>query len=237
MHLHDFYLDGVSCRRYGISVSGEDTFNGPERDVESLEIPGRNGDLTLDNKRFKNIPIPYPAIVLGNFKRNAAAARAWLLSVPGYRRLEDNYHPDEFRLAKYKEGLEFKPWANNHSGEVTITFDCAPQRFLKSGEDPVEFTEPGVLINPTLFTALPLITLTGDGAGELIVNGHIIQISDVGGSVTLNREIRRAYAGTTRRDYTMTGHFDWLDLVPGENTISFNGGINAVSIIPRWWTV
>lgn len=235
--MHEFYLDGVSCRRYCISVSGEGTFNGAERDIETLELPGHSGELTLDNHRFKNIPVPYPAIVLGDFRRNAAAARAWLLSVPGYRRLEDSYHPEEFRLARYHEGLEFKPWAYNRQGEVTITFDCMPQRWLKVGEEVVTLTAAGTLINPTLFEAQPLITVRGSGAGSLIVNGYVVTIDDVGGSVTLNTDICRAYAGTIRRDQTITGKLERLRLQPGENTVSFTGGITAVEIIPRWWTI
>ena len=235
--MHEFYLDGVSCRRYCISVSGEDTFNGAERDIETLELPGHSGELTLDNHRFKNIPVPYPAIVLGDFRRNAAAARAWLLSVPGYRRLEDSYHPEEFRLARYHEGLEFRPWAYNRQGEVTITFDCMPQRWLKVGEEAVTLTAAGTLINPTLFEAEPLITVRGSGAGSLTINGRTVAISDVGSSVTLNTEILRAYTGTARRDQTITGKIEWLRLQPGENTVSFTGGVTAVEIIPRWWTV
>lgn len=236
--MHSFYIDGVNCRTYGIVCSGHGTFDAPERDVEGVTIPGRNGELTIDNKRLENIKVTYPASICGgNFAEKARAARAWLCSVSGYRRLEDDYDPDTFRMARFVSGLRFDMTKKNNAGKVNITFDAMPQRWLKSGEDAVELSADGKLVNPTLFTALPTITLTGDGPGELIINGHTIQISDVGGNVTLNREIRRAYAGTTPRDYTMTGRFDWLGLVPGENTISFSGGITAVSITPRWWTV
>ena len=235
--MHEFYLDGVSCRQFCISISGEDTFNSAERDIESVPIPGRSGELTLDNKRFKNVPVPYPAIVLGDFRRNAAAARAWLLSVPGYRRLEDSYHPEEFRLARYYAGLEFKPWAYNRQGEVTITFDCMPQRFLKSGEEAVTLTAAATLYNPTLFEAQPMITVRGSGAGSLTVNGHTVAISEIGTSVTLNTEILLAYNGLTRRDQTITGKIEQLRLKPGANTASFSGGVSSVEIIPRWWTI
>lgn len=235
--MNSFTWNGVNCATYDIICSNGGTYDAPESDVENIEIPGRNGTLTVDNKRYKNAPGRFQCYVRKNFAKNAGAIRAWLKSSRGYCRLEDDAHPYEFRLAKYVNSVQFEPMYTDREAEFEITFDCAPQRFLKSGEETIEFTAPGVLFNPTLETALPTITLTGDGPGELIINGHTIQISDVGGNVTLNREIRRAYAGTTPRDYTMTGRFDWLGLVPGENTISFNGGITAVSIIPRWWTV
>ena len=56
-----FIYDGKNSKDYGVYISGMQTYNAPERDVTSLEIPGRNGELTIDNGRYKNINITYPA--------------------------------------------------------------------------------------------------------------------------------------------------------------------------------
>lgn len=55
--MHKFWFAGHCCREYGIYVSGENTFNGPERGYELVSIPGRSGDLIRDNKRYKNITV------------------------------------------------------------------------------------------------------------------------------------------------------------------------------------
>lgn len=234
--MHSFTLDGVNCRAYGIMVSGEKTFDAPERDIKSISVPGRNGDLTIDNGRFKNITVTYPAIIYGNFANNARQVRAWLCSVPGYRRLEDDYDTETFRMARFDAGLGFKTWANNANGEVKIQFDCMPQRFLKSGEATVTKTASGGYItNPTQFDALPLITVNGTGSGTVTVGSTRVSISDIGTSVALDCEICRAYNGDTARDGTITGKFPAL--VPGRNTIRWTGGVTSVEITPRWWTV
>ena len=44
---------GVNSADYGIYITGEAVYNAPERDVEFVEVPGRNGALTLDNERYK----------------------------------------------------------------------------------------------------------------------------------------------------------------------------------------
>ena len=140
-------------------------------------------------------------------------------------------------MARHVGGVSFEPMYIDREAEITITFDCMPQRFLRAGEEPVTLTAAGTLINPTQEEAQPMITVRGSGAGSLVINSHTVAISDIGGSVTLNTEICRAYAGTTRRDQTITGKLEQLRLQPGENTVSFTGGVTSVEIIPRWWTI
>ena len=58
-----YIVYGGKCSKdYGLYVSGSGTFNAPERDVDLVEVPGKNGTLVLDNGRFKNIPVTYPAL-------------------------------------------------------------------------------------------------------------------------------------------------------------------------------
>ena len=43
-----FTFDGKSSADFGVYLTGEGVFNAPERAVEMLSIPGRNGDYALD---------------------------------------------------------------------------------------------------------------------------------------------------------------------------------------------
>lgn len=168
--IHFFTFDGKSSRDCGLVISGGGTFGAPERDAEQVEIPGRNGALTISRNRFKNITVSYSAFLRRDFAENAAALRAWLLGGEGYRRLEDTYHPDSFRMARFSGPLEFETGFLNRTGEVTLSFDCKPQRFLKSGELAAAYTAPAVLYNDG-FPALPLIKVMGTGAGNLYAGG------------------------------------------------------------------
>ena len=56
--MKSFTFAGRSSKDFGIYLSGSGVFNAPERDVETISIPGRSGDLILDNGRFKNISVP-----------------------------------------------------------------------------------------------------------------------------------------------------------------------------------
>ena len=95
-----FWFNGRCCSDFGIVPDGMKTYNGPERDIQRVPVLGRNGDLTIDNHRFQNVPIEYKISVCRDFADRADEIRAWLLSSPGYCRLEDTYDPECFRLAR-----------------------------------------------------------------------------------------------------------------------------------------
>ena len=228
-------FNGVNSFDLGVAVSSEGSFDSPSRDRTILTIPGRNGDLIIDNGRFANITVSYPAFVFGNLPATAAQIRAWLLSPLGYARLEDDYHPDEFRMGIFSGTVGFDPTAWNQHAEFEIKFNCKPQRFLKSGETAVSVASGDSITNPTGFNALPIITITGTGDGEISVGGTTVDFTDLTGGIVLDCDAKNASYGGINVNNLMTG--DFPQLVPGANTILFSGGITAVSITPRWWRI
>lgn len=176
--------DGVSSRTYGVYITGEAVYNAPERDVEMITIPGRNGAFALDNGRFENIEVTYRAGIYADTESDFAQAvsefRNYLCSKRGYCRLSDEYNSGEYRMAVYKSGLEVnsKPL---RAGEFDITFDCMPQRYLMSGESALNITNGDTLFNPTFFEASPLLETLG--AGDITINDETISLVSSGMTV------------------------------------------------------
>jgi phage-related protein len=233
-----FIFGGVDSSSYGIYVGGDGTFNAPERVVDMVEIPGKNGALTIDDGRFENIEVTYSAFnyeeTISEFRDKLAALRNALCSKVGYHRLEDSLHPDEYRMAVYRSGLEVKPIEYNTASEFEIKFDCKPQRFLTSGENVYTRTASGSITNPTAFESKPLLVVTG--TGKLTVNGVQIQLSQ--SPTTIDCEAMEAYNGTTSRNGSIVltpNRFPVLKA--GNNTITLGAGITKVEITPRWWRV
>lgn len=135
-------FDGENSLDYGVYITGEAVYNAPERAVEMISIPGRNGAIALDQGRFENIEITYPAGTFGDdqpeFASKIRAFRNALASRFNYVKLTDSYHPDEYRLGLYKSGLTTTPVQRSKAGEFPIVFNCKPQRFLTSGETEVD---------------------------------------------------------------------------------------------------
>ena len=176
-----FTFDGENSGNYGVYITGSAVYNSPKRDVELIEIPGRNGAFVLDNGRFENIEVTYPAGIYAESQEEFAQAisdlRNMLASRKGYCRLTDEYNPEEYRMAVYKSGLDVDPVAFQRAGEFSITFDCKPQRWLTSGEQAVTMTSGDTLSNPTPFESSPLLEATGNGSIEF--NGYDIEFAGV----------------------------------------------------------
>ena len=213
-------FDGKSSRSYGVYITGEAVYNAPVREVEMINIPGRNGSLALDKGRFENIEVSYPAGIFADTEADFAQAisdfRNFLCSRSGYVRLTDEYNPNEYRMAVYKSGLEVTP-AQLRAGEFNIVFDCKPQRWLTSGETEVVVISGDTITNPTLFEASPLLLV--DGYGEIEFGDYSISIENVViGQVSV-------YGGRAKSQIsgrTLTIHIDASMLNSGDS-IYFDG--------------
>lgn len=227
---------GTDSTEFNIGISGSGTFDAPERDVTQISVPGRSGDLLLDNNRFKNITLTYPAFISKDFSKNFDAFKAFMLSNVGYQVLEDTYHPDIFRMAEFRGPLNPDVKVLNIAGEFDLIFNCKPQRWLKEGQKGITFTEAATIINPCLFSSKPLVRVYG--TGELAIGSNTIEITSVDEYVDIDCELQDAFKGTTNcnSDIELTSG-SFFELSPGENGISFDDSITSIVITPRWWTI
>ena len=141
---HDLVIAGRSISDWGLKVSDANVFDSPVRSQEEIVVPGRNGTLIIDNGSWKNIDITYTCYFeKSNFAKSLADFQSYLGKLKGYQRIEDTIRLGEYRLANLSEMVSIKrDGAGYHSGVFDITFNCKPQRFLKSGEDPILFIAP-----------------------------------------------------------------------------------------------
>lgn len=233
MYEHYLTFAGKNSRDFNVWISGGGTFNAPARDSELITVPGRNGDLYLDNGRYENITVTYPAFITRRFQTSVEAFRDFLLAQIGYKRLEDTYHPDEFRLAMYSGGFDAEPTARNLAGSFDVSFNCKPQRYLKSGEQAITYTASGNIFNPTLYASKPLIRAYG--TGTVTINGVTVQITAANQYTDIDCELMDAFNGATNCNGNIVlTNGEFPTIAPGLNAIS-KTGITTLEITPRWW--
>ena len=231
-----FVYDGKNSQDLGLLISGEKTYNSPSRDVTTVSIPGRSGDLIIDNRRYNNVEISYTVSFRKDVPEKTRALKAWLLSNAGYRRLEDTYQPEYFRLAAISNATAFEISINRY-GTAELIFKCNPFLFSKGGEQTVSIPASGGRIyNPEYFESQPIITVYGNGNGVLSVNNINYNLSDIDGYVTINSDVGLVYKGTENKNSTVN-FIEFPTLQVGENIIDWTGGITKVEIIPRWCTL
>lgn len=173
-------FDNIDSLDNGIYITGESVYDSPERDVEAIEIAGRNGDYLLDKGRWKNIEVTYHCGCFGDDQTELANKirnfRNLLASKRGYQRITDTYNPTEYRMGTFTNPVEVDSVSMKRAGEFDVVFNCKPQRYLMSGEAEQTITSGQTLFNPTPFEASPL--LMAEGYGTIGFNGYEINIAN-----------------------------------------------------------
>ena len=230
-----FVFDGKPSTDFETYIASSDMFDAPERDMTVISVPGRSGDLSIDNGRFQNGSRTIQAYIPKDMRTNLDGLRRWLLSKTGYCRYEEAERPQEYKKALF-QGPFTVGTSDRVGAELQLTFNCMPQRFLKSGEIPHTFLGSGSIWNNTEFPAKPLIRVYGTGV--LGIGSETITITSNPGYIDIDCEMMDAYYGGTNCNGMITlssGEFPVLE--SGNNGVSLGNGITQVVITPHWWTI
>ena len=225
----------INSKDYGVLLTDADIYGKPERDIQSVSVAGRNGDLLLDNNRYKNVKVSYPCIILDNFDRNYSEIIDRLSQLSDkYVRIEDSFNPDIFIMARYTGATSPKKVERyGKDGIFNLTFDRKPQKYLKSGEYYDIINSGTTLYNQYFTEAKPLIRAYG--TGTFTIGGVSIQITTANEYTDIDCEIMEAYKGSTNCNGNIVltnGVFP--SLKTGANVITYTG-ITRLDIKPRWW--
>lgn len=224
-----------SFQDFGIFVASRPYLPSPERRVTYIDVPGMDSRLRRDEGTYGDITLSVECSFLGNPVSKISAVKGWLL-VAGEADLTFSHIPGRKYLAQVVNSIDFEIVLKITSHFV-ILFNCQPFQYA-TDNTPISVADGSgyVLSNPGTVKALPVIKATGSGAGALTVNGGTVSFSDIDGTVTLDSTIQETYQNTgtslISKNSTKTG--DYPVLLPGDNAISFSGGITSLEITPNW---
>ena len=233
-----FWLDGVSCEEHRIVVERYPTWPVPRRKYSSVSVPGRSGDLIFEQDAYDNVTASYDVYLSAErerLPRVAHDALTWLMR-GGYRRLEDTYDPECFRLAHYAGGGEVENILNLF-GRASISFNCQPQRWLKSGEHGITISGSVKLVNPTGMPARPIIRFVKNGNAESVITigDYVLRTgaNKAGQSITVDCLEQDVTANGVRINGITSGVFPVID---GSAMVTVTNALNVI-LTPRWWTL
>ena len=231
----------------GAFVWGAGQYSAPARSVDFIEVPGRNGDLLIDNGSYTNTKAVYRVVITKNVAENVDRLKYLLYSQKGYQRLYDSDLKGFYRMACFCGGFDL---TSIRGGVVYIEFECKPYKYDINGETPIVFDltkeDQLVVYNPYFETAHPLIKLYGS-AGSIYWNERETQISDGGeGHIIIDTDALDAYSfsvqedGNSKKVNRNKGVSDLdLYLEPGDTLIRFPQDTewHTLEIVPRWVTI
>ncbi|MCQ2087077.1 MAG: phage tail family protein [Bacilli bacterium] len=229
--------NGISSESLGIRIQTKNIYSAPKYDANLTTIPGRNGDLISPNGRYANVTVSYtcyvPAKSIDELCDKLTKIKNWLYKEPDrYHDLTDSYDAKFKRRAVFNSKLDITDEALK-IGVFTITFSCVPFRYLLSGLAKETHDSSFTLNNEFAFSSKPYIKVIGRGSGSLIINNKVWQFETLNGYTECDSELMNFYHDTTPKNDTVSGD-GFPELQPGLNSISFEGGITSVEIIPRW---
>lgn len=226
--------NGVSSEDLGFMIEKLPDVPRPRRNIEEVEIPGRDGSLITDLGSYACAQVKISVNPYGKSQTNVYA---WL---QGEGWLTTSDEPEYMRWAAFYDQISASRFraAGACYDSLSVSARLWPYKHL-AVQEPIELSEPGVFAGRGNVPAAPVIELTG--SVNLMVNGASALIDNLDGTIVLDCDARTAYVqdGAAKvfagRQVTLAD--EWLALLPeGEvtNRVNWSGTVESVKIMP-WW--
>ena len=223
-----------------IMVKERPAIPSPEYDYDTVKIPGRDGELYIEQKSVKDITITISftfACKPHRWQGVAREARKWLMGKED-RRLILSDSQDRYYKVKHVV-LDQTERQIKEVGEFSADFICEGRQYLIEGDWPLELTytnssggQSAHIWNP-YETSMPVFIISGNGTCRITVNGHTLE-AEVSGQLTVDTQREVAYkADMSSANTSVTCDYETLALEPGDNTITKPTGFN-LQILPKW---
>lgn len=216
----DSYLD------FGIVINMKPPLVRAEKNVDEIEIQGRDGDLTVDFNTYKPITFPFICTLLDETRIDEVLS--WL---DGYSDLILSWQNDRKYNAKMINRIDISQSLETF-GEFPLLFKAQPFGYALNNDLITLLATPSTVTNTATKDSKPVIKVYGTGTIDLIVNGNLIHLTNVVSYVTIDSVMEDAYKDTDPKNNDMAGGFPLL--VVGSNTISWTGAVTKVEITPNW---
>lgn len=236
-----FTYNGRSSEKFGLHIEKKDVFSAPEYDASFTSIPGRSGDLIVSNRRFSNIRVTYMVFLarknVSALSDTLRAVKGWLYSEPDrYHEISDSYDTGYIRYGVISGSLDIEEQFNR-LGLFTVTFNCKPFKYSTEGLQEIAVESGGVLDNREAFTAKPLVALKGSGNFSLTLQSagynKTWSFKGISSGIVCDSEQMNFYYGGALLNDKVTGD-GFPELPPGKTTLTVNGDVSEIKVIPRW---
>lgn len=244
---HTFVYDGRALNEFGALIRQKPKHIIAARDLDFVATPFKSGDVLIDNGRYENVDVDVPIRAIPSycdlsFKKFAYELSDWLSpgETRGKKIYRDTYNPGYYRkgvVTEIREIVAFK----RDIYDTTISFNFDPYMYLDSGLDPQTYTSSTTisaeLQNPEMWSAEPIIQISGAGTFELTVNDVDVNVT-VTSSIIIDKQQENVYDGNGNNANDKVSGLKLPLLLPGTNNIevtrrSGEGDFN-VTITPNW---
>lgn len=232
-----FIFRGIDSRDIGVVVEDMFDVHRPKRNVQTIQVPGRDGRLTQDDGTYDTYTISGKVNCFG---APLSDVYAWL-SGSGDLILGD----EPTRSIRASATAQIKNTRFRCDGcydSLQVSFDCQPFRYhveQTDGANDIPLTSsPATVSNPGTYKSAPRLTIEGTGDAVLTIGTQILEVTDLAGGVIIDSELGECFDLTEtamRNDRVTLMDDNFPALHPGANIISWTGtGVTKITVTPRW---
>lgn len=200
-------------------------YESPSDDVDTVEVPARDGVLHIDKKRIDSLSKVIKCVFIEQAQLHEVTE--WL-RIKGLNDLILSWDKDYIYKATYTESHSY---GLKNISNFDIKFDVYPYKYLASGRTPIVATS---IVNPTNYPSKPIYIVEGTGDITLNINGSLLYLKGVQTKVTIDVEKDIIYDASNRDAFTQTETYPFPQLKAGANSITVTAGTAKVTVIPNW---
>lgn len=206
-----------------------------EPDVTAAEVPGRDGDVLIDNHRNKSVTQTFSLASAQPHPQGTEMMRQaieWLRADVGIHDFELSSEPDYIRHASVLAAVSTTVKQDGVYGSVTFSFE--PRRYLKEGLTDTAITSGTTLKNLGTIPSQPKITLVGTGDCQLTIGDSTYKFKGIDSGVVIDSQAT-SIVRSDGKDYAFGWYYETVFplINPGQSPISWTGSFTG-SITPRW---
>lgn len=219
-----FIFKGRDSRDYNIIVNKLPPIHFLENEIEEIQVPGRDGVLTMDMGRREAMEKPFQITVYPD--DHLQAIRRWLR---GSGNITFSNEPDVFYKGRFESIKEVE--GATKEKVVPLVFKCEPWGYLHRGQQKITMDTRNTIIYNEEEDSRPLIKIYGNGPVDLVINNDRTKV-DVDGYVEIDSELRECYKDLV--GVPIETKWSKMVLKSGENNITWYGSVSKVEVIPNW---
>ena len=231
-----FIFRGIDSRDIGVVVEDMFDVHRPKRNVQAIQVPGRDGRLTQDDGTYDTYTISGKVNCFG---APLSDVYAWL-SGSGDLILGD----EPTRSIRASATAQIKNTRFRCDGcydSLQVSFDCQPFRYhveqTEGANDIILTSSPATVSNPGTYKSAPRLAIEGTGTVTLAIGTQVIQLTDLEDGVIIDTELCECFdlTGSMLLNSKVTLLGDTFPvLAPGANIVSWTGAVTKVTVEPRW---
>ena len=240
--MRSFSFNNVSLSSFGGRLLQPPSHMIASRNKNFQKIYGQSGDEIIDNESYDNVKFKLkigflPLVAQQTAQNLAKAVIDWLAPLQDdYYIYRDTFNPGYFTNATITNFDEVVQELRTYL-TATIEFNRVPYWYSDSGLTPLTFTDQALLVNPEVYTAEPIITLT---AATSLQNVKLT-INGVETAFNVGSDFANIFDCVLKQNYRIIdGRKVYLstnlppDLSAGENLITLSSSQVTCSIVPNW---